>query len=436
MKRFIFLALLLPGLVKGQTIAEKADQLLSAYTTQNKFSGNVLIAKNGKIIFEKAYGYADRAKNQPNNTETEFRVGSLTKMFTSTLILKLVEDSRLSLNDPVSKFVPGFLNGDQIQIRHLLSHTSGIKGHTEGSQPISLEESVKKFQTEAPEFKPGERFEYNNFNYILLSYIAQKVSGKNYPDLLREMVLNKVGMTHSGLDYNERKSANKALGYVTNPQTVSWVERESANVTIASGAGALYTTLGDLYKWSQAIDRHSLLPAATYKQAFTPVQGNYGFGWIVNEKDGKKEISHSGAIEGFIANFIKYPEDDITIILLSNYQDTDGRQLSDELTAVVFNKPYKIPVQKKEVVLSKEILENYAGVYQLNENFKVTVSVENNKLYALAQGDSEKIEFTPESETKFYLKGPETEIEFLKENGAVKYLFINMQGGQKLTKMN
>jgi CubicO group peptidase (beta-lactamase class C family) len=435
MKRFILMALLLPGLVKGQTIAEKADELLTAYTTQNKFSGNVLIAKKGKIIFEKAYGYADRAKNQPNNIETEFRVGSLTKMFTSTVILKLVESSRISLNDPLSKFVPGFLNGDNIQIRHLLSHTSGIKGNTEGPEPKTLAESVTKFHAEPSNVKPGEHFEYNNFNYILLSYIAQKVTGKNYPDLMREMVLNKIGMTHSGLDRNDRASANKALGYVTNPQTVAWVERETPNVAIASGAGALYTTLDDLYKWSEAIDHHTLLPAATYQKAFTPVKGNYGFGWIVNSKDGKKEISHSGAIEGFIANFIKYPEEDITIILLSNYQDTDGRQLSDDLSAIVFNKPYKIPVQKKEIALSNEILNSYAGVYQLNENFTVTVSVENNRLYALAQGDSEKIEFTPESETKFYLKGPETEIEFIKENGTVKYLFINIQGGQKLTKM-
>src|SRR5687767_15263647 len=141
----LLLLLLIPVIAGAQTIEQNADALLTAYTDQNKFSGNVLIAKEGKIIFQKSYGFADRESKKPNTLQTEFRVGSLTKMFTSTTILQLAEQSKLSLNDPVSKYVPEFQNGDKIQIKHLLSHTSGIKGTTTTPEPTTLEEAIARF---------------------------------------------------------------------------------------------------------------------------------------------------------------------------------------------------------------------------------------------------------------------------------------------------
>lgn len=435
MKPILFTLLVLPCLVKSQTVAQKADELLTAYTDQKKFSGNVLIAQKGKILFEKAYGYEDVAANKPASLNTEFRIGSLTKMFTSTLVLQLVQEGKISLSDPLSKFIPSFENGDQVQISHLLSHTSGIKGHTESPAPTTLEESVTRFRSKELAFQPGSRFEYNNFNFVLLSYIAQKVTGTSYPELLKSRVFDKAGMKNSGLDTRDRKSNVKAFGYVTNPATVKWEVADGGDVALASGAGAMYSTVNDLYKWSSAIHNSIVLPDSLFAKAFQPVQGNYGLGWIVKRENGRLQIGHTGSIPGYLANFMHFPVEDITIIMLTNYQDADGNRLSKDLTSVVFGDPYKIPVQKKEIVLSAEVLNRYAGEYQLSNGFGIEVSVEGNKIFALAKGDEYKMELTAESEKKFYLKGPETEIEFIEEDSKVKYMFVDMQGGQKFTKV-
>ena len=191
MIRILLAIVLLPGFINAQTIAQKADDLLRAYTDQQKFSGNVLIAKGDTILFEKAYGYADKSSGQLNTIETEFRVGSLTKMFTSAVILQFADEGKISLADPVSKYVTDFSNGDKIKLIHLLSHTSGIKGSTGSPAPTSLEESISRFKVQPMSFEPGSKFEYNNFNYILLSFIAQKVSGTSLSDLFTNRLLQK-----------------------------------------------------------------------------------------------------------------------------------------------------------------------------------------------------------------------------------------------------
>ena len=154
-----------------------------------------------------------------------------------------------------------------------------------------------------------------------------------------------------------------------------------------------------------------------------------------SQSKGRSYVGHTGSIPGFIASFMKFPPEDVTIILLSNYQDVNGRQLCEDLIAVVFDEPYSLPVKKSVVAIPGETLQKYVGEYRLPNGFSVTISVEDNKLYALAKGDAQKIELTPESQTKFFLKGPETEIEFLLESNVVKYMFVNMQGGQKFEKV-
>jgi CubicO group peptidase (beta-lactamase class C family) len=362
-------------------------------------------------------------------------VGSLTKMFTSTAILQLAGRSRLSLTDPVSKYIPGFPYSDSVQIVHLLSHTSGISGTTEPPEPKDLEESVSHFRYQKASFAPGTQFEYNNFNYILLSYIIQKVSHMPYQKFIQSQVIAKAGMTHSGIDSRNRISTQKATGYVTNPQTGEWQEANEGNVDIASGAGALYSTARDLYKWSLAVTKYTVLEKKMLDEAFKPIRNNYGMGWMTTETFGRKQLGHTGSIPGFIANFMMFPGDGTTIIILSNYQDVDGRQISQDVAAAAFNESYSLPVVKKEAKVSDDELRKYVGQYQLPNGFSITVSTENNKLFALAQGDQEAVELTPEGNNKFFLKGPETAIEFINENGEVKYMFVNIQGGQKLSKV-
>ena len=171
-------------------------------------------------------------------------------------------------------------------------------------------------------------------------------------------------MNQSGMDFEGRKSTHKALGYVTNPNTELWVETDNKErVELASGAGALYTTTGDLWKWAQTISKEQLLSKELYHQAFTPVQPGYGLGWIVGEEYGHLKIGHTGSIPGFIADFIMFPKDSATIIFLSNYQDLNGKQLEKDLIALVFDKAYELPKQKKEIIISEDSLKSYVGVY-------------------------------------------------------------------------
>lgn len=434
MRVFILLGLLLPVLTRAQSIAEKADALMSAYTAQKKFSGVVLIAKEGDVVFQKAYGMADRVKGRPNTLEEEFRAGSLTKMFTATAILQLVREGKLSLTDPLSRFVPTTPNGQKIQVRHLLSHTSGLRGGVDRDALVSLEETVGRYKDSVLAFEPGERHEYNNFNYIFLSYIAEKVSGQSLPQLLRERIFQKAGMNHTGLDVADRVSAHKAMGYRSSRQNGEWEPMMHPDVALASGAGAMYTTVGDLYKWSQAVTAGTVLDTATQRAAFTPVKGGYGLGWMVNNRNGRTGMGHTGSIDGYIAYFMKYPKEDVTIIFLSNYHDARGQQMANDLAAVVFGDPYSLPKERKVVALPESVLKQYAGTYELKAGFRIAVSTGGGKLYALAPGDKEPVELTPESETKFFLKGPEIEVEFGREEGK-EFMLIKMGGGQKLVKV-
>jgi CubicO group peptidase (beta-lactamase class C family) len=442
---FFLLICLSSAIAQNNDVARKADELLSAYTQQNKFSGTVLIARKGEILFEKAYGYADLEKKKPITLDTEFRIASITKTFTSALILKLAEQKKLSLDDPLGKYIPDYPQGEKIMVKHLLSHTSGIKSFTMlpdyfGSwinQTLTLPQTIAHFKDLPLEFEPGSQFSYSNSNYVVLSYIAEKASSKDLGTLYEQMIVKKLQLQHTGKDANQRNSAFAAKGYITHPQTGNWVSAPYMDIITPAGAGGMYSNVSDLYKWDRSLYTNAVLSAESRKMAFTPFQAGYGYGWQVRDQKGRREVSHSGKTpDGFVSNLIRFPNEEVCIIFLSNYGDVNGQQLSDDLTAIAFNEPYSLPEQKKEVVLTTKELEKFVGLYQLDENFNVTISVEDNKLYALAVGDAEKTEFKAQGGNKFYLKGPEVEIEFIEENGQVKYLFINMQGGMKLKKVS
>ncbi len=422
-------AVLLPFVVAAQSLQQKADALMQAYSTQQKFSGNVLVAVKNKIVFSKSYGKASLEENRSNSSQTQFRAGSLTKMFTAVLVMQLAEEKKLSLADPVSKYVNNADPSGKVTVQHLLSHTSGLNGSTKPGA-ATLEQMIASYVPAAASFAAGERFEYNNFNYILLSFIAQKCTGIPFAALLQNSVLQKTGMLHSGIDYSNRIAAGKASGYVTDPATGEWVlTGTDSTVAAASGAGALYTTTEDLFRWSQHIGSTKLLSKQSWNRLFTAVKPGYGFGWMLGNQRGHAKTGHTGSIPGFIADFAWFPEDRILITFLSNYQDTDGRKLEENLTAVAYNEPYDLPVQKKAVKLSLELLQEYTGVYALNANTQITVQLEGTALMAIAPG-GDKVELVAESKDHFFLKGPEMTVEFRRAGEKIESMFIDMQGGQ------
>ena len=420
--------------IQAQTIAANADQFLTACTSQHKFSGAVLIAKNDSIVFNKAYGYADMANGRLNTINTQFRAGSLTKMFTSTLIMQLIKDGKLKLNDPVSKYIPQASWTKDVTIKNLLSHTSGISGSTP-QNTIVLTKLVEGFTPAASHFEPGTRFEYNNFNYILLSYIAQKITGIYFPALLQEKVIARAGMLHSGIDSFQRKSADKAFGYTLDPNNNQWViAGDDKEVAAASGAGALFTTTRDLFKWSEYVLKKLKDGDSSFIWATSPVLNGYGFGWMNTQQGAHHMIGHTGSIPGFAAMLMIFPEEKTTVIFLSNFQDMNTNDFVKNITAIAFDEPFEMPVVKKKIDLPVDVLQQYVGTYGEDAASQLKFVIENNNLVVLAPG-GDKVALAAESKDNFYIDGPGIVIKFNRENDKVTSVFVSM-GNQTLKKID
>ncbi|MDF3077404.1 MAG: hypothetical protein K0S09_1293 [Sphingobacteriaceae bacterium] len=318
--KYLLLLFLLPISLKAQDFSAKADTYLNDLYAQHKITGTVLVAKGGKIIYQKALGWADQNANKPNTVETQYRIASLTKQFTAALILQLAEEGKLSITDALSKYVPGFPSGDSITLHNLLSHTSGIRdGVTGPKAPIataSLGQKINIIKSVPLSSSPGSKFEYANANFTLLSFIAEKITGIPYDKLLKTRVLDKAGMSHSGIDYDSAP-ADMALGYA-NLNTNPWSPAPFRDMKEVSGAGGMYSTVGDLYKWDRALYTTTVLSEASKKQMFTPKKGNYGYGYVITNRSGRKEYMHTGAITGFLSVISRFPDDDACIIILCN----------------------------------------------------------------------------------------------------------------------
>jgi CubicO group peptidase (beta-lactamase class C family) len=434
MRKFLLLATVLPFFSKAQDIASKADELLTAYHKQGKFTGTVLIAREGKIVFEKGYGFADRNSKVPNSPTTEFRIGSLSKPFTATLILQLQEQGRLNIKDPIRKYIPDYPKGDSITIENLLNHTSGIKSITSMkeyyekwmAQPSTLDNTINYFKTEPLNFTPGSRFEYSNSNYILLSRIAEKASGLSFAELLQKSIMQPLKMRQSGLDQNNRASKAKAIGYALTP-TDSFAVARYTDMSVLSGAGAIYTSARDLYRWDRAWYGNKLLNDASRKLMFTPAKNNYGLGWEIEQTNGRTLISHSGSIDGFLSNFMRFPDQDVCIIFLSNYFQSKGAQICKALTAIVFNEPYQLPKEKKAIALDAAIYQSYAGQYQMEKGPSLVIVFEEGKLKGKL-GNQPYFEMLAEAETRFFIKGMDGDIEFTKEANKVSGVNLSNNG--------
>jgi len=339
MKKALWLLLLLPFSLAAQDFATKADTYMKDMVAQNKFTGAVLVAKGGKILFEKAYGWANQREKLPNTLATEFRIASVTKQFTAALILQLAEKGKLNVKDKVSKYLPDYAKGDSITIHQLLSHTSGLPTNLTGLNQAmnlsSLNEKIRAIKASPLSSKPGTKFEYSNANFILLADIAEKITGVPYRELLKTQVLDKAGMLHSGLDRNNRPQSNEAVGYAR-IDTRQWVKAPYRNMDAASGAGGMYSTVEDLYKWDRALYTNKVLSDASKKQMFTPNMRNYGYAYIIVRNRGHKEYWHNGATNGFLSIISRYPDDDACIIVLMNVRQTKPGIIKQTLANMLF----------------------------------------------------------------------------------------------------
>lgn len=339
-----------PTPIPPDVIAE-IDTMLGNLADKKLFVGSVLIASQGEVLLSKGYGLADQTQNIPNTPQTRFRLASLTKQFTAMAILILASQGKLTVEDLVCTYVtdcPATWKG--ITIHHLLTHTSGL--HEYGSLPGYLtsraipstpEQTIARFKDLPLDFAPGAEHRYSNSGYIVLGYIIEQVSGQSYEDFLKQSIFDPLNMSNTGYDHN---SNGLAVGYESR-----YTDRPAdfIDMSIPFAAGALYSTVEDLYTWDQALYTEKLVPQSYLDQMFAPhvfIPGSeqdggwyYGYGWSVGfDERGLAVTDHWGGIEGFSTNITRYPNERTTLILLSNQQESTIGTLRDVLTKRLFGK--------------------------------------------------------------------------------------------------
>jgi D-alanyl-D-alanine carboxypeptidase len=310
------------------------ERVLDSYRAKGVSDGVVLIARNGVPVFRKAFGLANREWGIANTPDTEFRIGSITKQFTALAILQLAEDRKLSLDDPISKFIDGAPpTWRDVTVRHLLTHTSGIPDfaampETETWTDRSSEDLVRLVRDRPLEAAPGARFQYDNAGYVLLGAIVRKASGQALGDYLRMHLFTPLGMQHTGFVSNQIV-ARRASGYTKDG--AAWLAAGWLSQVRESGAGALYSTVDDLLVWDQALYDPKRVGLADLKAMFTDYGHGYGFGYVIDTQDGHTRWWHNGHTEGFSSIIARYPADRLTIIILSNDDGARIEPLSHEL---------------------------------------------------------------------------------------------------------
>ena len=340
--------LLFSGLASGQKVADSrvASQLqayLKPFVETGNFTGAVLVARRARVLFRHAYGMANYELQSPNSPATRFHIASVSKPFTATAILQLEEQGRLSVSDPVAHFVSDFPNGDRIKLEHLLTHTSGIPNvndlpdyDTFARTPHTVEQLVAKFSSLPLDFQPGSDYHYSNSNYNLLALILEKASGESYGEYVRKHILDRAGMQNTGHDGEAlRLIPLAASGY--GPAGINSYEKAPyLDWSNKTGNGSLYSTVDDLYRFDRALNTDTLLKAATRQKYFVEGRGNR-FGWFNRKRAAHRVMSSNGRSPGFTAQLDRFPDDDVTVIVLSNsYATVSQDPMAAGLAAIVF----------------------------------------------------------------------------------------------------
>jgi len=432
--------IMMPALIEANTeeeIKNKVEEYIGGHIKVNQFSGSILVAQNGQVIVETGYGMANYEHDVPNDAQTKFRIGSLTKSFTAMVIMQLAEKKQLSVDDSLNKYLPDYPNGDTIRIIHLLTHTSGIPDHTELPDfdrerrvfHYDIAATIEKFRNKPLEFPPGEKFEYSSSGYILLGYIIEKVSQISYEDYIEKNIFAPLNMNNSGLMSTDRIIKHRASGYSLKENEI--IKAKYRYISNGHASGAIYSTVEDLYLWDRALYTEKLIGRDSLEKMFTPFKEQYGYGWGIVNMFGRKMAAHNGETEGFNSNISRFIDDDACIIILSNNDHTSVGKMSVDLAAIVFGEKYSTPQIRETIAVDSGILDDYVGEYELAPGFFLTITKENNRLFCQATGQS-KVEIHPESETEFFLKEVDAQVSFKRDdNGKVEGLTLH-QGGRDI----
>ena len=446
--RFLFSTffLLLLTYTYGQSkqdkqLAKALDQILSGQFKPTEPGGALLIAKKGEVVYEKGFGLANLEWNVPINPNTVFQIGSITKLFTALAILQLSEKQKLSLQDSIQKFIPGFPAKEHtITIEHLLTHSSGIKDFMtlDHPDPFVLRKDLKAievinfFKNEPLIFTPGTKSSYSNSGYFLLGYIIEAASGLSYGQYIAENIFKPSGMNNSYYGDNAVVIPNRANSY--SKEGNLFKNGDYRSMSIPYSAGAILSTVEDLFKWHQALYNNKLLKKETLLKAFTAFQlkdgtkGDFGYGWMVNyQVDGSPALVHSGGISGFNSLFIYLPNEDVLVVLFSNLREAKVQETATNAALLAVGK--KLP---DETLIDNKVLQTYKGKYQMaSDTSRIALIKELEGRLIIEILNESKAELSATTQVLFRIKNikPAATLEFAKDGTGKVIKFIVNQGG-------
>ncbi|MGN7384288.1 Penicillin-binding protein E [Chlamydia abortus] len=434
---------------------QRLEQLFGGLAEKGEVNGVILAAEHGEIIYQAAFGQADLSTSRRLQTNTVFELASLSKPFTALGIVVLEEKGMLAYDEPIERWLPE-LPYQGITVRHLLCHTSGLPDymdlffeHWDRSNIATNADVLNLLVRHRPPvyFEPNENWLYSNTGYVLLAILIERITGQRFADFMSEHVFSPLGMKNTSI-YNRRYSGevipDYAFGYIYDLHSDRYelpdlVPKTNYVVFLdgIQGDGTVNSNLHDLYKFDQALHAGQFVSRKSLEQIFAPASLNngetcgYGFGWILEEKEGKgRAVSHSGGWPGYATNLIRYIDADMTLIYLSNMeQDVEFDQaLLIAAEQILFDLSYDAPqrpAQRKLAVIDPGLYESYIGTYRLDEGEGVheeTVAVvltEGDRLYLQITGKV-RLELYPATETRFFVRSVPVEVKFSIQNGMGK----------------
>jgi CubicO group peptidase (beta-lactamase class C family) len=352
----VVLSLCFSAAASTQVSARQIDAVFASLKSSNAPGAAVLVVHNGKAVFRRGYGVADLRTLVSIDAGTNFRLASFTKQFTAACIMLLVRDGKLHYDDHLTDFFPEFpAYGKSITVRNLLNHTSGLPDYEEllmKQYPDTVPEKIPQIhdagalqileRQSSGEFAPGSRWEYSNSGYAVLAMIVEKVSGKSFGQFLQERIFAPLRMTNTvAYEKDKNEVAHRAYGHRRDKEKDGWRQTDQSPTSAVLGDGGIYSSLDDLEKWDRALREHTLLSAVEMEPALTPVRPtsgpaklsdgpsvSYGFGWFLDPYRGHKRMSHDGETIGFRTTIQRFPDDQLTIIVLANRVDINPEELA------------------------------------------------------------------------------------------------------------
>ena len=432
---FLFLIVCSSGFAQNITKSDlnSIDSVMKSYYRLEEPGASIVVAKNGKVVFSKAYGMANLEQHTPISTASVFRMGSMTKQFTAIAILMLVQKGQLSLEDRLNKFYPEQFKDDHgITIRHLLGHTSGIKDYITipevrayATRKIKPQEIIAIIAQSPLDFEPGSNYTYSNSGYFILGGILEQITGASYQEFITKNILEPLKMQHTSYEDPAQIIADRASGYYRRAE--GFINAPYIDMSVIFSAGALLTTPEDMVKWDESLYLHSLVNAPYIKMALEPRQLNngeytdYGFGFRVAKVNGVNSIEHGGGIFGFQCYGIRIESAHVYVLVMTNFEGKNKYDIAcAQAAAIAIGKPYS---QNKYVKLSKAELAGYAGKFNGKDKLIRHTFVKNDILFY--QEDKVITQLIPMSRDTFKMDGTfDDQVTFLRENNKITALYV------------